>query len=67
VIVETEPFSAQRSRIKETARLAFALAKVEVSKDLVLYSREEFEARKDSLNHVVGRAFREGRVLHERG
>jgi len=66
IVVESKPFSVQRSRIKETARLAMALADVEVSKDLLLYSRDEFEARKDSLNHVVGRAFREGRVLYER-
>ncbi len=66
LIVESEPFSAKRSRIKETARLAMALANFEVSKDLLLYSRDEFEARKNSLNHVVGRAFREGRILHER-
>ena len=66
LIVESEPFSVQRSRIKETARLAMALARVEVCKDLLLYSREEFDTRKHWLNHVVGRVFREGKVLHER-
>ncbi len=41
------------------------LRKLDVSKDILLASRDEFESRKNSLNHVVGRACREGRVLHE--
>jgi uncharacterized protein len=64
LVVETEPFSPQRSRRKEAARLYMALRNVGVSKDILLYSREEFEHWKHSLNHVVGRAHREGRVLH---
>jgi predicted nucleotidyltransferase len=66
LVVETEPFSPQRSRRKEAARLYMALRGLAVSKDILLYSREEFEHWKDSLNHVVGRAHREGRVLHGR-
>ncbi|MDO9010526.1 MAG: nucleotidyltransferase domain-containing protein [Gallionella sp.] len=64
LVVETEPFSPQRSRRKEAARLYMALRNLGVSKDILLYSREEFERWKDSLSHVVGRAHREGRVLH---
>ncbi len=66
LVVETDPFSPQRSRRKEVARLYMALRNLGVSKDILLYSREEFEHWKDSLNHVVGRAHREGRVLHGR-
>ena len=66
VVVETEPFSPQRSRRKEAARLYMALRGLAISKDILLYSREEFERWKNSLNHVVGRAHREGRVLHGR-
>ena len=66
LVVETEPFSPQRSRRKEAARLYMALRGLAVSKDIFLYSREEFEHWKNSLNHVVGRAHREGRVLHGR-
>ncbi len=66
LIVEREPFSAQRSRRQETARLYLALRKLAVPKDLLLYSRDEFERLKDSAHHVVGRARREGKVLHER-
>ncbi len=64
LVVETEPFSPQRNRRKEAVRLYMALRNLGVSKDILLYSREEFEHWKDSLNHVVGRAYREGRVLH---
>lgn len=66
LVVETEPFSPQRSRRKEAARLYMALRKLGVAKDIWLYSRDEFDRLKDSLNHVVGRAHREGRVLHGR-
>lgn len=66
LIVERAPFDAQRSRRRETARLYLALRKLAVSKDLLLYSRDEFERFKDSAHHVVGRARREGKVLHER-
>jgi uncharacterized protein len=66
LIVEREPFTAQRSRRQETARLYLALRKLAIPKDLLLYSRDEFEQLKNSVHHVVGRARREGRVLHER-
>ena len=66
IVVETEPFSPQRSRRKEAARLYMALRGLAVSKDILLYSRDEFDHWKNSLNHVVGRAHREGRVLHGR-
>ncbi len=66
LIVEAEPFSPQRSRRKETARLYMALRKVAVAKDLLLYSRDEFTRLKTSAHHVAGRAQREGKVLHGR-
>ena len=66
LIIETEPFSPQRSRRKEAARLYMALRELAISKDILLYSRDEFEHWKNSINHVVGRALREGKVLHGR-
>lgn len=64
LIVESEPFSPQRSRRKEAARLYIALKGSNVSKDILLYSREEFDHWKNSTNHVIGRAVREGKVLY---
>ncbi|MDP2783019.1 MAG: nucleotidyltransferase domain-containing protein [Sulfurimicrobium sp.] len=66
LVVEREPFSPQRSRSKEAARLYMALRGLAVSKDILLYRRDEFDHWKNSLNHVVGRAHREGRVLYGR-
>lgn len=66
LVIEKEPFSAQRSRRKEIFRLSMALRDLPVAKDILVYSREEFDYWRDSLNHVVGRASREGRVLHAR-
>ena len=65
LIVEPEPFSPQRSRCQETARLYLALRKLAIAKGLLLYSRDEFERLKDSAHPVVGRALREGRVLYQ--
>lgn len=67
LIVEREPFSPQRSRRRETARLYLAVRRLAIAKDLLLYSRDEFERLKDSPHHIVGRAQREGKVLHARG
>jgi uncharacterized protein len=64
MIVEQLPFSAQRSRRAEYSRLSMALRDFPFSKDILLFSRHEFEFWKDSPNHVVGRARREGKVLH---
>ncbi len=66
MIVEKEPFSAGKSRRKESGRLYLALMDLPGPKDILLYSRDEFDFWKESLNHVVGRASREGRVLYGR-
>lgn len=66
VVVESEPFGQERSRRLETARLYRSLAGFGVAKDILVYSRDEVEYWRDSLNHVLARALREGRVLYER-
>lgn len=66
MVIEHEPFSAQRSRRAAYTRLSMALRDIPCAKDILLYSKAEFDYWKDSPNHVVGRASREGRVLHAR-
>lgn len=66
LVIEKEPFSPQRSRRKGVARLQMALRELPLSKDILLYSRDEFERWRNSLNHLAGRASREGRLLHGR-
>ena len=66
VVVEAEPFGPGRDRGAEETRLWRALAKFHVPKDILVYSRDEVEYWRNSLNHVLARALREGKVLYER-
>ena len=66
LIVEREPFGVRRSRRKEMAKLWRALARFPVSKDILVYSRDEMERWQGSVNHVAGRAIREGQCIYER-
>lgn len=65
LVIEKDPFSAQRSRRMVAARLYGRLAGFGVAKDLLLYSWEEVSQLAGSLNHVVARAMREGKLLYE--
>ncbi|MCY3825096.1 MAG: nucleotidyltransferase domain-containing protein [Nitrospinae bacterium] len=66
VVVEAAPFGDGRDRRAETTRLWRALAGFDISKDILLFSFDEVEYWRDSLNHVLARALREGEVLYER-
>ena len=66
VVVEVEPFGRERSRHKEMVRLYKVLADFPVSADVLVYTHEEVDYWRDSLNHVLARALREGKVLYER-
>ena len=66
IVVEAGPFGAGRSRHDEEARLYRALAGCGAPKDILVYSRDDVERWRDSLNHVLARALREGKVLYER-
>ena len=66
VVVEAEPFGPERSRHKEMVRLYHAVAGFPIAADVLVYSRDDVDFWRDSLNHVLARALREGRVLYER-
>lgn len=66
IVIEAEPFGPGRSRRREMARLYEVLSGFQVPADLLVYSRADVEYWRDSLNHVLARALREGRVLYER-
>ena len=66
VVIEAEPFGPNRSRHQEMVRLNRAIAKFLVPTDILVYSHDEVDYWRDSLNHVLARALREGRVLYER-
>ncbi len=66
LVIESEPFANAKLRYEEGIRLYDALSHFQVPKDILVYSRERVEYWRDSLNNVVARALREGRVLYER-
>ena len=66
IVVEAKPFGQARSRRRESTRILLALFDFEIPIDILLYSRDEIAYWRDSLNHVLARAVREGRVLYER-
>lgn len=66
IVVEAEPFGPERSRHREMVRLYHALARFPVAADVLVYSHEDVDYWRDSLNHVLARALREGQVLYGR-
>ncbi len=66
IVLEADPFGPQRSRHKELVRLYSALVGFRVPADVLVYSHEDVEYWRDSVNHVLARALREGKVLYER-
>ena len=66
IVIESAPFGKARSRRLEAARLYQAVASFAVSADILVYSKSEADRWRRSRNHVLGRALREGMVLHAR-
>ena len=66
IVVEAEPFGPERSRHRELVRLYHAVAGFRVPADLLVFSHDDVDYWRDSLNHVLARALREGKVLYER-
>ncbi len=66
VIVESDPFDENRDRRAEIVRLSWALAGFPFPKDILVYSRDEVEYWRNSINNVLARALREGKVLYDR-
>lgn len=66
LIVDRRPFGSEHSRFREINQIYQALSSFRVPKDIVLYSSDEFAKWRTSINHVVGRCAREGKLLYER-
>ena len=66
LVIEDAPFGEGRSRFRETSRINRALAGFCVAKDILVYSTDEVERWRNSINHVVSHALREGRELYVR-
>ena len=61
IVVEAEPFGPERSRHRELVRLYRAVAGFRVAADLLVFCHEDVGYWRDSLNHVLARALREGK------
>jgi predicted nucleotidyltransferase len=66
VIIEKEPYGPGRSRRLRTSALYEALMSSGVPKDILLYSQDEVEFWRNSLNNILARVIREGKVLYAR-
>jgi predicted nucleotidyltransferase len=66
LVVESDPFGPERSRLKEMNRIRRSLSTFRVPKDILIYSTDEFAKWSRSLNHIVGRCSREGKLLYAR-
>ena len=64
LVVESQPFGLGRSRRQELQRIRRALSRFPVPKEVLVYSRAEVERWKDSLNHIIRKAYSEGKVLY---
>ncbi|MBF0179126.1 MAG: nucleotidyltransferase domain-containing protein [Magnetococcales bacterium] len=65
LVVVDEDFS-NRSRWRELQRIRKLVASFPMSKDIMLYSRDEVARWRDSANHIIAHVLREGRLLYER-
>ena len=66
LVVVSAAVGKKRSRHQESVRLYDTLGGLGVPKDILVATTAEVEYWRDSLNHVLARALREGRVLYER-
>lgn len=65
LITAPDGWLAGRNRFEVLNQLWGLLAQADVSLDLLLYSRHECEQRSHWRSHVIGRAFREGRLIDD--
>jgi predicted nucleotidyltransferase len=63
LITAPDAWLARHHRFEVLNELWDELAQADVSLDLLLYSQQECEERRHWRSHVIGRAYREGRLL----
>jgi predicted nucleotidyltransferase len=66
LIVESEPFSPDHSRWQEIKRVRRALSPFRIPKDILVYTAAEVAKWQYTVNHIIARALREGKLLYER-
>jgi uncharacterized protein len=66
LIVGDRPTGEKGSRRREIARVRRGLPPLGIPIDLLLFTPDEVEKWRNTTNHVVSDALREGKVLYER-
>lgn len=66
LVVDDEPFGPQRSRHKQIKRIRRSISAYRIPKDILVYSQNEVDRWRDSINHIIARSLRDGKVLYER-
>lgn len=66
LVVAHRPVGVTWSRRREIGRIRRALPRIGRPIDILLFTPEEVEKWRDTTNHVVSEALREGRILYER-
>jgi hypothetical protein len=66
IVVERKAFRDSSERRRETSRIRSAIQPFRVAADILVYGADEVRKWQDSVNHVLARGMREGRLLYER-
>ena len=66
LIVGNRPLNEAWSRRREIARIRRCLPPLKVPIDILFFTPDEVLRWKDTTNHIVSEAFREGEVLYKR-
>jgi predicted nucleotidyltransferase len=67
LIVESGSFSPDHGCWQEIKRVRRALSPFRISKDILVYTADEVAKWQYSVNHIIARALRQGKLLYERG
>jgi len=66
MVIMDEGFEKKQKPLQLLNRLYLATYSFGIPEDILIYDVSKVNRLKDSLNHVIGKATREGRVLYER-
>ena len=66
LVVQDHPFVPGHTRRQQMTKLWRLLARFPISQDILVYTPDEVEEWRQSKNHVIARAIREGKLLYER-
>jgi predicted nucleotidyltransferase len=66
LVIEKEPFGAERSRFHEIGRLERSLGRLPFPTDILVYSRDEVERWQSSTHHIISQALKEGKEIYAR-